>query len=369
VTVEPLVRANVLTALPAYVASRGLNFLSLLNDVGLLLDEVKEPDALVSLNRVGQLFDNVASKLGDPAFGIHYAEEFPPGATGLLGNLVLSAPTVRSSLAAVAEFLPVQAIPVDSSFVEDAHGLGHLRWKFAAEFRAPRVQFTAFTAGAFLLRLRLATGASWVPLVVNFEHGAPEASRIYREFFGERVRFDQEMNGIVVDPTTLGKTMPQGPLPVFRNLQQLGSFVLTDLKQKGAAQSHWDDMTLTQLVQVEIERRLDGAAGVSFDQPAIAETLGYSARELQWELSQLDTSYDKILVGIRESLAERYLRDSEMTLSQISVKLGFSEASAFTRWARRTYGRSPSAQRDLLQSGTVQPGQNGELGPEVGDDS
>jgi AraC-like DNA-binding protein len=177
------------------------------------------------------------------------------------------------------------------------------------------------------------------------------------------------MNGIVVDPTTLGKTMPQGPLPVFRNLQQLGSFVLTDLKQKGAAQSHWDDMTLTQLVQVEIERRLDGAAGVSFDQPAIAETLGYSARELQWELSQLDTSYDKILVGIRESLAERYLRDSEMTLSQISVKLGFSEASAFTRWARRTYGRSPSAQRDLLQSGTVQPGQNGELGPEVGDDS
>ena len=150
--IEPLVRANVLTALPAYAASRGLNFISLLNEVGLRLDEVKEPETLVSLNRVGQLFDNVARKLGDPAFGIHYAEQFPEGATGLLGNLVLSAPTVRTSLAAAAEFLAVQTVPVDSSFVEHG-GLGHLHWKFSAEFRAPRSQFTGFTAAAFLLRL------------------------------------------------------------------------------------------------------------------------------------------------------------------------------------------------------------------------
>jgi Arabinose-binding domain of AraC transcription regulator, N-term len=172
VNVEPLVRANVLTALPAYVTKHGLDFVSLLNDVGLRFDDVKEPDALISLNRIGDLFDIIARRLGDPAFGIRYAEQFPQGATGLLGNLVLSAPTVRTSLAAAAEFLAVQTIPVDASFVEQGR-VGYLRWKFSPQFHKPRVQFTAFTAAAFLRRLRLATEPTWQPLAVNFDHAPP----------------------------------------------------------------------------------------------------------------------------------------------------------------------------------------------------
>jgi AraC-like DNA-binding protein len=366
-TVEPLVRANVLTALPAYVESRGLEFVSLLNEVGLRLDEVKEPETLVSLNRVGQLFDNVAKQLGDPAFGIHYADHFPQGATGLLGYLVLSAPTVRSSLAAAAEFLAVQTIPVDASFVEH-DGLGFLRWRFSSEFRAPRVQFTGFTAAAFLLRLRLAAGPTWEPLATNFDHGEPEAVRLYRRLFGDRVRFDQPDCGLVLDATVLSLPIPRQPLPVFAELRKLGTFVLTDLKQKGAIHAKWDDMNFAQRAQFEIERRLDGSVGDSFDQPSIAEALGLTARQLQSELSELGTSYDRILVGIRETLAERYLRETELTLSQISGKLGFSEASTFTRWARRTYGHSPSAQRELLQSGTL-PTNVTAPGTETGDDS
>jgi AraC-like DNA-binding protein len=365
---EPLVRANVLTGLPAYAASRGLDFISLLNEVGLRLDEIKEPETLVSLNRVGQLFDNVAGRLGDPAFGVHYAEQFPEGATGLLGNLVLSAPTVRKSLAAAAEFLAVQTVPVDSSFVEHG-GLGHLHWKFAADFRAPRTQFTGFTAAALLLRLRLAAGHTWEPLATCFDHGVPEAARIYREFFGTRIKFDQADNGMIVDATTLGLPVPPRTLSVFSNLRELGSRRLQELKQKGSSHANWDDMTIAQRVQVEIEQRLDGTAGINFDQPAIADKLGMTPRQLQWELAQLETSYDKILIMIRETLAERYLRETDLSHSQISVKLGFSEGSTFTRWARRAFGRSPSEQREFLRSGASATRGDGDKIPEIGDDS
>jgi AraC-like DNA-binding protein len=368
VTVEPLVRANVLTGLDVYVTSRGLNFISLLDEVGLQLDEIKEPETLISLNRIGHLFDNVANRLGDPAFGLHYAEHFPQGATGLLGYLVLSAPTVRTSMAAAAEFLAVQTTPVDASFVEQG-GLGYLRWKFSSEFRAPRIQFTGFTAAAFLLRLRLAAGSTWEPLTANFDHAPPEAVPAYKQLFGPRVRFDQPDCGLVLDATALGRSIPQKALPVFDELRKLGTFVLTDLKQKGAVHAKWDDMNIAQRAQVAIERRLDGTAGVSFDQPRIAEALGLTARQLQWELTELETSYDKILVGVRETLAEQYLRETDLTLSQISAKLGFSEASAFTRWARRSYGHSPSAQRELLKSGTLPPGTDKYVGSETGDDS
>ena len=366
--IAPLVRANVLTSLPAYVKSRGLDYVRLLDEVGLRQDEVKEPDTLVSLNRVGQLFDNVAKRLGDPAFGIHYAENLPEGAIGLLGSLVLSAPTVRTSLAAAAEFLAVQTIPVDAHFVEH-QGLGHLHWKFAADFRAPRVQFTGFTSAAFLLRLRLAAGPTWEPIAAYFDHGAPEAIRIYRQFFGSRIRFDHSDNGMVVDATTLALPLPPRPLPVFKHLRDLGTRHLTDLRQTGAARAAWGNLTIPQRVKVEIEQRLDGSAGIGFDQPTVATSLGLSARQLQSELSQLNTSYDQILIFVHETMAERYLRDASLTLSQISVKLGFSESSAFTRWARRTYGHSPSTQRDLLKSGKLPPTNANDQVGEIGDDS
>jgi AraC-like DNA-binding protein len=367
VSIAPLVRANVLTSLPAYVKSRGLDYVSLIREVGLEQDEVKEPDTLVSLNRVGHLFDNVASQLGDPAFGIHYAEHLPEGTTGLLGSLVLSAPTVRTSLAAAAEFLAVQTIPVDSYFVEH-QGLGHLHWKFSAEFTKPRLQFTGFTSAAFLLRLRLATGPAWEPVAARFDHGTPEALSIYRRFFGPRVKFNQADNGMVVDGATLDLPIPPRPLPVFSHLRELGTRHLTDLRQTEGAQARWDNMTIPQRVRLEIERRLDGSAGLAFDQPTIAASLGSTARHLQAELSLLNTSYDKILVTVREAMAERHLREPSLTLSQISVKLGFSEGSAFTRWARRTYGHSPSVQRDLLRSGASATTAT-DRPDEVGDDS
>jgi AraC-like DNA-binding protein len=380
VTVEPLVRANVLTGLPAYIAlakQPHVNFVSLLKDVGIRADQIKEPDTLISLNRVGQLFENLSDSLRDPAFGLNYAKHYPIGATGLLGNLVLSAPTVRSSLAAAAEFLAVQTIPVTSSFVEDG-GLGHLRWKFASEFRGPRVQFTAFTAGAFLLRIRLAIppDVNWEPLATHFDHGAPEMVGSYREFFGARLRFDQAANGMILDQKTLDRLMPQDkPLPVFDQLRRLGKIVKDDLTKDGAINAQWADMTTLQRVHFKIRERLDQSdTSQNFDLVTIAADLDITVRDLRWELKDLDTSYDAILGGIRESLAERYLRDADLPISQIAVKLGFAEGATFSRWAVRVYGHSPKAQRDLLRRGgqpLPQPlaldGPDGT--PETGDDS
>jgi AraC-like DNA-binding protein len=369
-SIEPLVRANVLTGFPEYAAAHGLDFFSLLNDVGLRVDEVKDPETLVSLNRIGELFDIVASRIGDPAFGIRYAEQFPQGATGLLGNLVLSAPTVRTALAVAAQYLAVQTIPVDASFVEEASGVGYLRWKFSVGFHKPRVQFTAFTAAAFLLRMRLATDPKpWFPLAVNFDHAPPEATKAYRDFFGPRLRFNHVDNGMAIDPTTLNMRMPQKRLEVFEQLRRLGSFELKDMKRNGAAQSKPEDMSTPARVRIEIKRRLDGSAGLGFDQPAIAQALGLTVRALQSELAAEQTSYEKILVEMREMLADEFLRERDLTLSQISLKLGFSEASAFTRWARRTYGQSPSAQRQLLQSGVLPQTDAPAAGDEPGDDS
>jgi AraC-like DNA-binding protein len=52
---------------------------------------------------------------------------------------------------------------------------------------------------------------------------------------------------------------------------------------------------------------------------------------------------------IRRELAEQYISDSTLTLTEISFLLGFSEVSSFSRAYRRWEGQSPSEARKSRQ--------------------
>ena len=70
-----------------------------------------------------------------------------------------------------------------------------------------------------------------------------------------------------------------------------------------------------------------------------------SPRSLQNRLAQHNTTFERVLSDTRRSLAERYLRDSDIPLTEIAFLLGFSEQSAFTRAARAWFGCPPSQLR------------------------
>jgi transcriptional regulator GlxA family with amidase domain len=48
---------------------------------------------------------------------------------------------------------------------------------------------------------------------------------------------------------------------------------------------------------------------------------------------------------MRADLANHYLQDSRMPLSEIAWLLGFQQLSAFTHFFKRTMGRAPSTTR------------------------
>ena len=58
-----------------------------------------------------------------------------------------------------------------------------------------------------------------------------------------------------------------------------------------------------------------------------------------------NTTFEDEVGRVRRSLAERYLRDSNMPLTEIALLLGFSELSAFTRAARGWFGMPQQQQR------------------------
>jgi AraC-like DNA-binding protein len=69
---------------------------------------------------------------------------------------------------------------------------------------------------------------------------------------------------------------------------------------------------------------------------------------LQRKLHEEQTSFSEIYNSIRRELANEYVQDSQMSMTEIAYLLGFSEQANFSRAFRRWYGISPSEARQNL---------------------
>jgi AraC-like DNA-binding protein len=73
----------------------------------------------------------------------------------------------------------------------------------------------------------------------------------------------------------------------------------------------------------------------------VARQLGVSRRTLSRSLFAESVTFARILEELRAALAERYLRDRELPISEIAWLLGYREISSFTHAFKRWTGMSP----------------------------
>jgi AraC-like DNA-binding protein len=70
-----------------------------------------------------------------------------------------------------------------------------------------------------------------------------------------------------------------------------------------------------------------------------------SPRTFQRRLAAEGTSFKDLLETVRRDLAKAWVRDGSLTLSEISYRLGYCDAAAFSRAFKRWTGEAPSAYR------------------------
>ena len=78
-----------------------------------------------------------------------------------------------------------------------------------------------------------------------------------------------------------------------------------------------------------------------------AEIVGCSVRSLQRQLREEQTSFSKIIDAIRCRNALVRLRDDDISLPELALRLGYSEQSAFNRAFRRWTGTTPQSYRSI----------------------
>ena len=337
---EPLIRTSILVELRRIAEARGLDLLPLMHEVGLgettcAAGSFEELDlrAMVPVDALARLFELASQRTSDPCFGLRMARALRPEGASLLGELVGHAPTIRDFLKCAAGFVHVFITRVEAGFAEMG-GIGRLYWR-PAPVRGSAVQINLFFVASLVHRLRRAAGADWVPMAVELPHRPLECRETSLLVFGDRVRYNCLQTSVTIDHATLGRPMPDADPVKFALLRDLAQRWLEEINTPC-------DLSTKTSRQIAV---LLKTGDVDLD--TVAQALGMSARTLRSRLEQLGTSFDQVVSETKAQIAQRLLRDTDLPLTAIAMELGFSDASAFSRAARRWFQMPPRAYRKL----------------------
>lgn len=319
------------TVLPELANHYDLPLDDVLARADLRADLLERSDVLVPLVDVMRLFLVLLERTGDQGLGFETGRRVKPRAYQVLGYAILSSHTLGGAIERLIRFEKL-AGNVGHTLWQQEGDRVRLSWQCPVQGLPRRFIVEAAVTGwvAFARQLGEEDAA---PEVVCFRHEAPGPVERYEAFFGCPVHFRGDFDGVEFPAERLETPLAGADPGLNEMMEREARQLLAEYDVKA---------NLVNAVRSEVYQLLaDGEPSV--DQ--VAERLGLGTRTLQHRLKQQGIGFQEVLDGLRRSLAEVFLRDDRLSLTDIALLLGFSEQSSFTRAFRRWRGVSPAAWR------------------------
>lgn len=289
-----------------------------------------DPCVRLSYSKVDQLRAKAEKLCGDEAFGLRSAAVYLPAQLGALGYAWQASLTLRKAFLRLERFVRVVNDKAEVR-VEDRDDCMVVTLKVGVDSECEFARDDG--ALALITRMcRLVSGDSFRLQAVNFRHAEPKDIKPYFEFFGCQLSFNQADNQLLI-PLSLADEILTGANP---ELALLNDQVVT--------------RRLARLDREDIVARVQAAlmdmlplGNISDD--AVADALHMSVRTMHRKLTEEHRNFRTLLVEMRRDLAELYILDNSLTLTEISLLLGFSEPSSFSRAFKSWTGAAPSEVR------------------------
>ncbi len=170
----------------------------------------------------------------------------------------------------------------------------------------------------------------------HFSYPRPESTAALEQVFGSELEFDAPLSCLYLARQSLS-------LPLVQLDFELGS-EFAAAPRALVAGNHTGDPFLDSLR--EPLRRALPSGSASIDR--VASDMGISRRTLQRRLNEQQTNFKQVLQSLREQMAESYLRDSRLSITEIGFLLGYSDQASFSNAFRLWQGCSPSEYRQRL---------------------
>lgn len=330
-------RVGVFRALPEILAQSGCDAGQFLQEAGVTDRALCDPELRLSLTDGFRLLAHCARRTGKSDLGILLGRAFKPEDLGMLGELAITAPTLRALIACLVDNADLQD---DGSIVilhEDGAHSSLYHCMQSSAITMPSIVTDLCTALCCRL-IRSVCGEDWHPAAVYLQTRKPPRHTAYNDFFRCQVFFDSPHCEMSFPTADLVRANPLSDPVGHARLQKDA----TTIRQQICIQ----DMLCKALPRTIRRGLLTGA----FRAEDIARSIGLHERTLHRRLADLGTNYREQLSDTRHAFAVQLLTGTRLPVYEIAMALGYADTPAFVRAFHRRNGTSPRRWLDILES-------------------
>lgn len=333
-----LPRATGAIARLAYARAKaaGVDVGPLLRGAHVTVAQIEDPDFHLKVRDQIHFLNLTAEALHDEYLGFHLAQIPDLREFGLLYYVLSSADTLADAFSRVARYSSILNEGVALTYVEAQDIV--LSSRYVGVHRHPDRHQIEFLLTALLRMGRQLSGLRIFPKLVTVAHFRAEHSRELREYFGDHVQF-----GAVADEMIFQKKI--GQLPVVTADPYLHKLLIAYCEEALSKKPLRRGMFQSNVVNAIVPLLPHGKAHAD----EIAKRLGIGQRTFARRLSSEGLTFSGLLERLRLDLANRYLLDKNLSISQIAWLLGYREVSGFSHAFKRWSGKTPRAARTTAE--------------------
>jgi AraC-like DNA-binding protein len=318
------------TLVPAVVrhaVARGIDVEAWRWRFGLPADVGSRQEAMVGADVPEQVLEALEHATGESDTALRVAREVDARANRLVEVAVRCSATVGEALVCLARSVPL----VHRGFEATVEGN---RWVLRTP-RRPRglgrhVQELAVAHAIAQLRASFSTLAivdTW------FAHPRPPRIHALQALLGPApIAFGCETSGFSLASADIDRPMPAADARTFETIEPL----LVEALGAPSVSSSFAD---------RVAAHVAASLPEGVDVGEVARAMHMSGRTLQRRLEQEGTTFSDVLDRALLDVARRVLADPSTTLTDVAVRLGFSDLATFTRAFKRWTGMPPGQWR------------------------
>lgn len=313
---------------------RGYSSEMLFRQVGLDPKMLYDPNARYPTDLLQKVWRAAVDLTEDNALGLKVASYWHPTTFHALGYSWMASGSLKEAMERAVRYSRVvtDVIRLHFDYVSGAY---QLRFELPQLDKGPVPESSDAAAAVFVLMARLIYGKDLNPTLVTLPREKPKSIVEFSEFFQAPIEFEAPECSIFLFEDDVEKTLPTANTELAHANDKIVQDYLSHLDRTHVA------------MQLK-SKMLDRLSSGSVTEQDMATMLNLSLRSLQRKLKDEGTSFKELLEDTRRELADQYIKNSRLSISEITFLLGFSEPSNFTRAFKRWNGLSPSEYRASL---------------------
>lgn len=316
----------------ALVKEHGLDTTPLLEQCGIPLGALDDPDYTLVPGRELEFMERALTALDKPELGLLCGPRYHLSFYGMLGLAAMASSNLTEAFRVVFKYLPMTwsymhwSLRTENTLaiicLEPQRDLGG-----CYQYMVDRGLAASYTIACDAL-------GSPPPLVeVNVRQPEPAYAQLYRDTFNCPVNFDMPHDDFRLEEHYLQQPLQQAESESARIFSAQCERICANLVKAGS---------FSELIRQHLLQLPNQMASLE----SISERLRMTPRTIQRKLASENTSYLELVENVRRNLAMEYLKTTALTMEEVAVRLGYSDAPSFSHAFKRWTGVSPGSIRE-----------------------